>query len=108
MTIMGMEIAKQSEDVSGLLVVKNEETYEPKQISVEVKLALEEERKILKEKQAEDEKYDIFNMVDEKQMGVFKDLFGTEEVEEEIMNKFNKFQYSAFEMQKCDKHRNAI
>jgi len=108
MTIMGMELAKSLGELGRIQVVKTEETYEPKDISIEIKLALEEERKMLIEKKEEDGEYDIFKMVQEKEMEAFTDMFGTEEVEGEEMNKFNRFQFSSFEKQKCENHRNAF
>ena len=62
----------------------------------------------MKEKQEEDQDYDLFKLTEDKEMDVFKEFFGTTEEEDEVVNKFNRFQFSAFEKQKCEIHRNAI
>lgn len=103
-------MAQNKEDLEKLQVVKPEETYEPRQVSLEIAQQIEIDREEFDIHQKETkEDISIFTVVEKKGFEKFQDLYGTSTNDEgEVENNFNRYSFNAFETKNCNRHRNSV
>jgi len=90
--------------------VEQIETYEPKQLSLEISQSIDMIRDEFKEKQAEtEEDLSPFTIIEDKGFERFKELFGSNpDEEEDYQLNYRRFENSAFDVRTCKNHRNAV